>query len=272
MTSFADRIRESARQKATVQTPGPMAKAGSITSQIQSQQTGKAGASTQTGQSGIAAQIASSAPDQNQAAMQQAGEQMAAQEQQADIQQRAQEQQIEQQRAQIENQATQNALDLLANTKASEAELDQREDALQLEQAAASLRMQDREYMSKLDQIAREKSITNDMTFRENAQKELIGSNLNDTLEAHDFNEDLARRERTMNMENIMAGLARAAKIQEAQMKDQAQSQMIGAAAQAAKTGIAYGADQGWFSGDDVVRNPDEYAGPLPKEYQHLRD
>ena len=92
MTSFADRIRESARKKSNVDLSAPMQKAGSITSQIQAQQTGKAGASTTTGQSGIAAQIAASQPDPNVGAMQAAGEQMAAQEQTAELEQQAKQQ------------------------------------------------------------------------------------------------------------------------------------------------------------------------------------
>lgn len=261
MTSFADRIRESARRKATVQTPGPMAKAGSITSQIQSQQTGKAGAPTQTGQSGIAAQIAASTPDPNQAALQQAGEQMAAQEQQADLQQREQEQRMEQQRAQIENQATQSAIDLLANTRASEQSLDQREDALQLEQAAAALRLQDREYMARLDRIAREKNVTNDRTFRETMQKEMIGQNLSNTLEDIAFNSDMARQQRQLNFENVMEDLQRSIAMQEARINDQRRATVIGAGAQAAKVAATYGADQGWFDSEAAVTGQDPYIG-----------
>ena len=92
------------------------------------------------------------------------------------------------------------------------------------------------------------------------------------SLERIGFNEDMARRERFTSFENMLQGMQEAAALQQARENDKRKSMIIGAAAQAAKAGISYGADKGWFSSDDVVRNPDTVSGPLPKEYADLRD
>ena len=261
MTSFADRIRQAAQQKKTVATPAPMQKAGSITSQIQAQQTGKAAAPTTTGQSNIASQIAASQPSNLGQELQAQAEQMGAAEQQEQIKQSAIEQQRATEEAQTQQRATQGALDLLAGLESSTKRLDQREDALQLEQAASALRLQDKAYMAKLDQIARERNITNSIQFNEAMKNEMIGQQLENTLEDIGFSEDMANRKRQMDFETMIEDIKNANAILEAQVQDQARGQIIGAGAAAAKAGVEYGADNGWFDSTEST-NVEGYGAP----------
>ena len=172
---------------------------------------------------------------------------MAAKEQQADIQQQQVEQQQASQQAALAAKANQQTLDLLAQSQASDKELEARDDALQLEQAAQALRLQDKEYAAQLDQIARERRVTDDISFRETARQELIGQNLDKTLKDINFNEAAASQRRITNYQSALDEIARAEAIMKAEAQDRIRAAKIGAVASAAKAGMSYGADEGWL-------------------------
>ena len=97
--------------------------------------------------------------------MEAAGEQMAAQEQQAETQQMAKDAQADIERKKLESDQMLRTNQILDNAVASDKTMDQREDAAELEQAAFALRLQDKEYNSQLDRIAREQNLQDELSF-----------------------------------------------------------------------------------------------------------
>jgi hypothetical protein len=256
MTNFADRVRETARTKS--KTPFKSS-AGSITSQIQAQQTGKAAAPTATGQSNIASQTAAASVPSAAPQIQAQAEQMGMQEKQAESQQQMKEQQLAANQYQIDSKINDQVQSLLSNAVASDKKFDLREDNAELEQAGAALRMQDMEYTAKLRRIAKERNLTSDMEFRETMKNEVIGQELSSVLDRISFNETTAHKKRASTLEEALANIQNANAIMDAQMKDQKRGMIIGAVASGVKAGAAYGADNGWF--DSAPTGQDPYIG-----------
>ena len=236
MSQFADRIRKAAQEKSTTAFKPT---GSSITAQIQAQQTGKAAPAGPTGQSNIGAQVAASAPNPLGQQAQQAGEQMAQQEQQAATAQMARNAQADMERKQLESQQMLKNNEILNNAIASDKSLDQREDAAELEQAAFALRLQDQEYNSKLDRIAREQGLEDELNFRETVNKEMLGHNLEQVMRDMNFNERQQEMGRAVTWENALADLAHAESIMNAQAQDAQKSAVIGGFMDFAKAGAS---------------------------------
>ena len=262
MSQFADRIRTAAREKSTK----PFQPTGSsITSQIQSQQTGKAAPTGPTGQSNIGAQVAASAPNPLGAQAQAAGEQMAGQEQQAATQQMAQDAQADMQRKQFESQQLMQTNQILDNAVASDKQLDQREDAAELEQAAFNLRLQDQEYSANLDRIAKEQGMEDSIAFQESMTRTMLGENLDSTLKKMNFDEIQGNARRASTWEQALQNIAHAEKINNARMADAKKAAVIGGIMDLGKAGVsAYmsGQDASSAANDSVSQSPTEYSGP----------
>jgi hypothetical protein len=93
---------------------------------------------------------------------------------------------------------------LFAQYQFDTADLEDRQDAAQLEQQAFMLAMQDRKYLEELDRIGKERQLQNDMRFSEELNSIVMEQNLNNLLDnlnfkvgrdvkARDFNEQLGQ-------------------------------------------------------------------------------
>ncbi len=244
MSTFADRIREAAQKKSTKAFKDT---GSSITAQIQSQQTGKEVAPQATGQSNIAAQMAAAPDTSVQQQTQAAAEGMAVQEQQADIKQKGIEADREMKQKALDSQNLQATQDILANAQRSEKTLDQREDSQQLEQAAASLRMQDKEYTAKLNNIAQENDMTDRLSYNEAMTRYITGEETKSFMDDVDYDEKMNTIRNAQSLKDLSAGLETARQAEEARIKDERKGMIISGAAQAGKATLEYGAGKGWF-------------------------
>ena len=246
MSQFADRIREAAKNKS-----GPTSTvdaASGISSQLQSQQTGKTVTAAPTGQSDIASRmnvaVAEAQGEEVEQQTQATAEKLGLAEQTEDLKQKSITQDREQKKQAVDDYALKTMLDIGQKIKHSDLEFEDREDAFELEQAASALRLGDRKYTDNLDMVGKENRLDDKINWDQMMAEVMIGESMSSTLQELDFLTkegalDRAFKEKTMNM-----NMDQAWKVAEAAADDAMQGAMIGAAASAAKTGIDYNASQ----------------------------
>ena len=250
---IADKIAEAAKAKAAPTTAAGGQTAG-ILKQLSSQATGKAVAPTATGQSSVLESVAGVQAAEQQAAVQEqvqdAATQAAIQEQEMAVQEEAREAQARLAEEQIDNKRAEFIDNTLRNIKASDKELEDREDQHELEMAALAMQLNDKQYVHEINQIGAKNRLDNMAAIKKEAQRIALGNATEELYKQIEFAKTEGKKSREFKEANMIESLDDAHELVEAKIKDAQQAAMISGIAEIAKTGIEYAADEGYFDED----------------------
>ncbi len=127
--------------------------------------------------------------------------------------------------------------DILAKAERGEDELEFRQDALELEQAAHNLSMQDQEYVSNLKQIGRERRLFDDAAFDVEMDKMVYGNELTMLLEETKWKEKEGNLSRDRKSEIFKIDIDMAMQIAAADLKEKNYRSIISGVQTAATAG-----------------------------------
>lgn len=106
------------------------------------------------------------------------------------------------------------------------AELEDRRDAAQLEQQAFLLSMNDKQYLTELENIGRERQLLTDQGMREEMQRIVMGDNMDAMLDDLNFRRDRAATRRQFSQDLAQIDIDSAMDITRAAIKDDANRRM----------------------------------------------
>lgn len=136
---------------------------------------------------------------------------------------------------------------LFGEFERSNEDLEFRKDAAELEQAAFMLNMANRSYLDELTRVGQERRLSNDMEFRQEAQRLVLDDNLNALMEDIGFTESFNADQRTFEKQMTQAGRTYALDMAKAMLKDEANRQIAAGLGSAVITGATYAAQKGMF-------------------------
>lgn len=261
--SIADNVRKAALNKATENAPQGNQTAAAAT-QIATSATGK-GQSAAEGQalSNVGERLAMGQAQAQQNALTQQQLNQAAeisnQETAATAEQQAAEQNLAHQEYQMDLQRADELDGLLSTIKQSEMRLEDRADAIQVENAAQKMRLSNKEYMHNLDIAAKRENLNNAAAFKKKAMEINMSNGLKNVSQQLKSREDLASMDIQSKLKAALSNIANATKILEDDYRGASGSQNFAMGIELAKNVAAEDWDMGTGQ-DPFIEN----AAPAP--------
>lgn len=233
MSKLADNIRKAAMEKKTADLP-----TGTATQDAQAQMaitaTGKAQSAGQNlKQSNIQEQMGMLEAREAQTSVQQQGLEQASQVAAQEAEQEMKVKQVESanrvKQIQFETEQTDMMDKMLSNMQYEEAQLEDRKDALQLEQVGASLRMNDQKYRHELEMVGARNRIDNEASIAKEAERLVIGNQTQALYDDLSNSYVLNELERADTWQTAKMNLNDALKIAKAKISDQTKAMQTSA-------------------------------------------
>jgi len=147
---------------------------------------------------------------------------------------------------------------IISGMKYADAELEDREDALQLEQLGQSLRLSDEKYRHDVEQIGTRNRLDRSEEIAHEAARIEIGENTKRLYDQIEHSNKIKAEDRAEREETLMMGLEDAYKIAEAKIQDEVSAAKISFVKDAAVTGVSA------YAASGPSQNPDApEAGPI---------
>lgn len=236
--SLSDRIKQSAKNRTAPQSPSTKG----VLDQLSAQATGKAQTPVASGQSNIAETAAVIEGQEQQRAqaeqLQQAATDAGMQEQAAQQQREQQQRERKLMEDQLNQQRADNIDKLLSVTQSSDADLEDRKDAHNLEMLGMELALQDRQYTDKIKDIGRRDRLEDKLKFSEEALRTQLGNNTKMLLDNIANTKIEGATARDFKESNMIEDLNSANDLINSMLADQRQATMIGGIAGLAGAGI----------------------------------